>query len=174
MATNTNTKNTIIQNNINEHIDKIVDTGVIDDATGRTLKIEIATNFNDDQKFTFIESTAQKLDALIQADIRLTGIKDKLQNNIIYTSETKNRWDSMIEKLARLQTLIFIKDGRKVNCDEVTKDIIDALDAKITAVNDVIQEKLEQEQQQKGGNIKSYKHKYLKYKSKYLRIKNNI
>jgi len=170
MATNPNTKNTIIQNKINEHIDKIVDTGVIDEITGTSLKSNFVTNFNDDQKFTFIESTAPFLTRLIDADSRLTDIKNKLQNNDIYSSDTKNRWNSMIEKLARLQTLIFIKDGRKVNCDEVTKDIIDALDAKITAVNDVIQDKLEQEQ--RGGNIKSYKHKYLKYKSKYLRIKN--
>jgi hypothetical protein len=174
MAANTNTKNTIIQNNINEHINKIVGTGVIDDETGKTLKLEFVTNFNDDQKFTFIESTAPFLDRLIEADSRLTDIKNKLEDNKIYSTETKNSWNSMTRNLGRLQTLIFIKDGRKVNCDEVTKDIIDALDAKITAVNDVIQDKLEQEQQQKGGNIKSYKHKYLKYKSKYLRIKNNI
>lgn len=160
---------TEIQKKFNEHIDKIVKTNVITADEGTQLKGDMVNLYKDDDKYKFIEDTNGHLDELLVADNKLKEISEEL-NNDIYQDDTRNSWKSMMNNLGRLQTLIFIKDGRRVNCDEVTKEIIDALDNKIKAVNKVIADNLKQT----GGNIKSYKHKYLKYKSKYLRIKNNM
>ena len=161
---------TEIQKQINKHIDNIVDTNVITLDEGIQLKTNMVNLYNDDEKYKFIEATEDLINKLTIADKKLKGISDELGKNDIYQPETRNSWKTMMNNLGRLQTLIFIKDGRRVKCDEVTKQIIDALDHKIKAVNEVIADNLKQT----GGNIKSYKHKYLKYKSKYLRIKNNM
>ena len=166
-----------IQDEINAHIDRIVTTNVITPDEGTSLKSDMVSLYNNDEKYKFIEATKTQLDELLAADNKLKVISDKLDNNDIYNKETRKSWKSMMNNLGKLQTLIFIKDGRRANCDEVTKQIIDALDEKIKAVNEVIAENLKQPGEnltQTAGNIKSYKHKYLKYKSKYLRIKNNM
>jgi hypothetical protein len=166
-----------IQDEFNAHIDKIVETKVITSEEGDSLKSDMVSLYNNDEKYKFIEATKTQLTELISVDNKLKEISDKLDNNDIYQDETRKSWKSMMNNLGKLQTLIFIKDGRRVNCNEVTKQIIDALDEKIKAVNEVIAENLKQTGEnltQTAGNIKSYKHKYLKYKSKYLRIKNNM
>lgn len=164
-----------IQDEFNAHIDKIVTTNVITPDEGTSLKSSMVNLYGDKDKYKFIKATEQQLDELLAADNKLKEISENL-NNDIYQAETRKSWKSMMNNLGKLQTLIFIKDGRRANCDEVTKQIIDALDQKIKAVNDVIAKNLQQTpvNEQTAGNIKSYKHKYLKYKSKYLRIKNNM
>jgi hypothetical protein len=118
-------------------------------------------------KLSFIKDTQTKLDTLIKADKKLQEISIKLNDDVLY-GDAKDKWNKMLQNVSKLQALSLI--NKTPDCKETTNAIIDALDAKLKAVNDVIQENL----QQQGGNIKSYKHKYLKYKSKYLRIKNNI
>ena len=167
---------TVIQKKFNEHINKIADAIGMNTQDVNSLKINMVNLYNDDEKYKFIEATEDLITRLTVADTQLKGISYELDNNDIYQPETRNSWKSMMNNLGRLQTLIFIKDGRRVKCDEVTKQIIDALDEKIKAVNEVIEVNLKQTHvnEQTAGNIKSYKHKYLKYKSKYLRIKNNM
>jgi hypothetical protein len=130
---------------------------------------EINDKYDDKSKYTLLELSNPKLKQLINADNEIKNIYDKLNSNREkYGEESITKWNEMMRNVAKLQLLTIIK--KKANCEEITKSIINALDSKIKVINTILDENLEQN----GGNIKSYKHKYLKYKSKYLRIKNNI
>jgi hypothetical protein len=123
--------------------------------------------YDNADKLSFIKNTQPKLDTLIQADNELKEISTKLNDDVLY-GNAKDKWNEMLKNVGKLQALSLI--NKTPDCKETTNAIIDALDAKIKAVNEVIEGNLTQN----GGNINSYKHKYLKYKSKYLRIKNNM
>jgi hypothetical protein len=154
-----------LNNNIDDYISQIAFALDVNDEIKKQLIIEIKgyTNFD---KLSFIKNTEEKLRELIVADEQIKLLKTQLDNNGGYDETT---WNSLMSGLTKLQALSLInKNG---DCKETTDAIINALDAKIKAVNSVLVTNLNP---LKGGNIKSYKHKYLKYKSKYLRIKNNI
>jgi hypothetical protein len=152
---------------INNYINQIANVLDVSQDIKNQLIVQIKgyTNFD---KLSFIKDTQDRLAELITADQQIELLKIQMSNNGGYDETT---WNSLMSGLTKLQVLSLInKNG---DCKETTDAIINALDAKIKAVNSVLVTNLNPPRQ-RGGNIKSYKHKYLKYKSKYLRIKNNI
>ncbi len=150
------------ENSIKFYIDQIGDKlGVnLDDLKEHIIE------FTNIQKLSFIKNTQEKLNKLLELDEKLKNISTDLDDTALY-GEAKKNWDNMLVNVGKLQALSLI--NKTANCEQITQNIISAIDAKITAVNAVLDQNL-----QTGGNINSYKHKYLKYKSKYLRIKNNM
>lgn len=154
--------------NINNYIEQIVN-ALIDNTDRnneliRNKLIEEFKNYKTNDKLSFIKNTEIHLDKLIEADIEIEKLKTQMENKGGYDVES---WNKLMEGLSKLQVLSLI--NKTANCKETTDAIITALNEKINRVNEVLEKNL-----QTGGNIKSYKHKYLKYKSKYLRIKNNM
>ena len=154
--------------NINDYIEQIVN-ALIDntDSNNQQIRKKLINDFEKYtkiEKLSFIKNTETYLGDLIEADKGIEQLKDTMKSTGGYDPE---KWNKLMEGLSKLQVLSLI--NKTVDCKETTDAIINALNKKIELVNGVIEENL-----QTGGNIKSYKHKYLKYKSKYLRIKNNM
>ena len=151
--------------NIEKYIKQIVDAlePVNNQDIINNLNEEVK-NYTNREKLSFINDTQKHLNTLIEADKKIEILKVTMANKGGYDPDN---WNKLMEGLSKLQVLSLI--NKTANCKETTDAIITALNEKINRVNEVLVKNL-----QTGGNIKSYKHKYLKYKSKYLRIKNNM
>jgi len=158
---------------INNYIEEIVNALIPDptDSTDTTREqirntiIDNFDNYSNKEKLSFIKNTDKHLANLKIADDKIKQLKTQMVSTGGYNV---GGWNILMEGLSKLQVLSLI--NKTASCKDTTDAIITALNEKIKAVNTVIEENLNQT----GGNIKSYKHKYLKYKSKYLRIKNNM
>ena len=113
-----------------------------------------------------------QLRTLIEADTRIAN----LQNDPGLTSLTGTNaaiWNSFKQNLGKLQVLAILKKIRQGDCDATIQTIVEALNAKLQAVNTILESNL-----QSGGGKQStnsindpYYHKFLKYKFKYMLAK---
>ena len=124
--------------------------------------IKFNEKFNGNDKYQIIQSLKEnKIDELLRVDTSINNLKisypDILTNN--------NRWDSLKDSLGELQALIFIKklETPKPDCKEIVNTIVSALDNKIKLVNTILEENI---------TTSELRTKYIKYKSKYLHLKN--
>jgi len=119
--------------------------------------------FSKEEKFKLINQTEKYLAGLEAVGNDLNALsKGSLSQ---YMSQIQVNWDSMNEQLAQLQILSLIQ--RKEDCSGVIKELLNILSRKIETVNGILKQNL-------GISDASSKRKYLKYKNKYLALKNLI
>jgi hypothetical protein len=149
-------------------------------------KYQLITAFN---KPTFIA----KIDGLKEADKKIIELKERY-DYILNDDDIKKSWDALLQKLTKLQVYIIIKSIRKSGekCSEIVQAFSEALDTKMGMVNKILSTNIEEQKglsktaaeisegvvknpllrtTQKGGNNTSLYYKYIKYKNKYLRLK---
>ena len=151
--------------------------------------------FSKEDKFKLINDTERYIISLETVDNELqTLTKGSLSQ---YMSQIQVNWDSMNEQLAQLQILSLIQ--RKEDCSGVIKELLSILSKKIKTVNDVLKQNLGMVNTDTSANTgpsasasantsasagpsanpgaganTSAQKKYLKYKNKYLSLKNLI
>ena len=152
-----------------EFIKKILDTLQIDPKSINDIIADMDSKFNRSDKYKILNNP--KINELLKADEDLKRLEQKLEP---YYNDIKDQWNLMMKNLGKLQTFIFLKKIEPSNCGPIINEIITALNTKINTVNEILEENIKSTNNQAGGNIDSFKQKYLKYKSKYLHIKNNI
>jgi len=88
-----------------------------------------------------------------------------------YKETFGTQWDDMLGNLAELQTLALLE--KVADCEDVISGLTGLLSQKISNVNKLLEANLKystEKPKQAGGGDAFYK-KYLKYKTKYLRLK---
>jgi hypothetical protein len=139
---------------------KALDLSATDEATINS-KLQNYTNV---EKYKLINSANKYLEDLVDADKKIIKLEmeDKLSKDNIVLFKTT------LAELAKLQGLILIRKASE-NCDELIKVLLEAFKNKLSVVNDILINNLND---QKGGdNI--FKHKFFKYKTKYLNLLKN-
>jgi hypothetical protein len=139
---------------------KALDLSATDEATINS-KLQNYTNV---EKYKLINSANKYLENLVDADKKIIKLEmeDKLSKDNIVLFKTT------LAELAKLQGLILIRKASE-NCDELIKVLLEAFKNKLSVVNDILINNLND---QKGGdNI--FKHKFFKYKTKYLNLLKN-
>lgn len=149
------------------------------DYTDKTIIPTLSEKFGNGQ-YKMLTDEPQ-IQALIDADKKIMDLHNKLSSETYFNDIEKN-WKELLEKLSTLQTLILIKklDEPKTTCAEIVSTIVDALNTKLTTVNTILETniKISQKANEKVATAENIatatKQKYLKYKSKYLHLKNNM
>ena len=150
-------------------IEKILDTLQIDQESINDIIADMDSKFNRSDKYKILNNP--KINELLKADEELQKLEAKLEP---YYNDIKDQWNLMMKNLGKLQTFIFLKKIEPSNCGPIINEIITALNTKINTVNEILEENIKSANNQTGGNTESFKQKYIKYKLKYLNIKNNI
>ena len=123
--------------------------------------------FSKEEKFKLINQTEKYLAGLEAVGNDLNALsKGSLSQ---YMSQIQVNWDSMNEQLAQLQILSLIQ--RKEDCSGVIKELLNILSRKIETVNGILKQNLGITS---AISDASSLRKYLKYKNKYLALKNLI
>ena len=99
---------------------------------------------------------------LINADKQLANTMNKFKDTDYYSNI-----QDLYKSLAELQALTLLKSIKK---KEPIQELIKAIDNKIKTVNSLLKDSLQNKYNQ---YIDPYYNKYLKYKQKYLALKNN-
>lgn len=172
------TSEDLLSGNAEDFVKKILNLlGVTDDEinTKYNTLIEKVIKFNSPQQFKIInDNTLNRLvDLLINAD---KNIKKYYDDEFNYKKELDNEWTNMISNLAEIQTLAVLE--KVITCDQVVDTLKDMLSNKLKSVNQLLEANHKhtpsKEQKQQGGNEDYYRNKYQKYKSKYLKLKQNF
>lgn len=104
---------------------------------------------------------------LLQSDIDINKFGNDLKNQ-----EIKNNFHKLKNNLGKLQVLVLLKKLEKSkDCDDILNGFIGIINNKISVVNDILEKKLDGVQVGGGGYKKEYIYKYIKYKLKYLKLK---
>ena len=115
-----------------------------------------------------------KINALIKADENLKEISKTIGQDY---QTILPQWNSLLTNLAKLQGYIILNKVKSNDCSGLIKAIIDAMDAKIKATNEILEFKLKEEANLPSSRLPSSssslssQNKYFKYKNKYLNLK---
>jgi hypothetical protein len=104
---------------------------------------------------------------LLQSDVDINNFGDSLKNLAV-----KNNFDKLKNNLGKLQVLVLLKKiGKSKDCDDILNTFIGIINNKVSIVNDILEKKMDGGQI--GGGCKDTKYigKYIKYKLKYLLLK---
>ena len=141
--------------------------------------------FSKEDKFKLINDTERYIASLETVDNELKGFK--MGSLAQYMDQIKDNWDTMNEQLAQLQILSLIQ--RKEDCSGVIKELLGILSKKIETVNGILKQNLGMATSANTGanpsantgantgvntSLGVSQKKYLKYKNKYLALKNLI
>jgi len=143
--------------------------------------------FSKEDKFKLINDTEIYIKSLETVDNELKGLK--MGSLAQYMDQIKDNWDAMNEQLAQLQILSLIQ--RKEDCSGVIKELLGILSKKIETVNGILKQNLgmatsanpsasanpgssSSANPGSSSNPSTSQKKYLKYKNKYLALKNLI
>jgi DNA-binding MarR family transcriptional regulator len=107
--------------------------------TERTKLIELLTKFTDKDKYKLVENTDSLVQKLVDIDIQINQLITK--DLFPYMESIKENLNEMNKNLAELQILSLIK--RKENCGQVIKELINLLNYKSSAVNEIVKKNLE-------------------------------
>ncbi len=154
-----------IQTSLNNYIDQLSAALGLESTTSNQLK-SIFASYSDVNKYKLITKTETPVKELLSADQSIKALFDSQLKP--YQEKIKANWNSMNKNLVELQILTLIQ--KKENCDEVIDGLLKVLNEKIKIVNDTLKQNLTQA----GGSNDKYMKKYLKYKNKYLSLKNLI
>jgi len=104
---------------------------------------------------------------LLQSDEDINNFGDNLKNQAV-----KNNFEKLKNNLGKLQVLVLLKKIEKSkDCDDILNNFIGIINNKISVVNDVLEKKLDRGQTGGGKKNTKYIGKYIKYKLKYLKLK---
>jgi hypothetical protein len=127
---------------------KFIETSInslgIKDVAPENLKTRILKEFNKYDKETYnkimkTEGLVDKIKKLIEYDKQINGLLEDEDLGLILKSESvKKNWDKTMNSLARLQGLILLRRVTK-DCGEGLEKIIDAMDNKLNAVNNILE-----------------------------------
>lgn len=126
--------------------------------------------FSKEEKFKLINETERYVTSLEIVDNELKGLS--IGSLAQYMTQIKNNWDTMNEQFAQLQILSLIQ--RKEDCSGVIKELLNILSKKIETVNGILKSNLGISSEIQMQSDSQSKKKYLKYKNKYLSLKNLI
>jgi hypothetical protein len=120
------------------------------------------------------ENHRDKIDTII----KLLGSDKDINNfgNSLKNQQVKDNFNQLKNNLGKLQVLVLLKKiDKSKNCDDVLNTFIGIINNKVSIVNDIMEKKLDNNLigGQIGGstNDKEYIGKYIKYKLKYLKLK---
>lgn len=148
--------------------------GIVDTVRDRIIE-DLATYAVKD-KTKIINNIDIRLPELLKADEQLNNLFD---NGALkpYKDSIQIQWTDMTKQLAELQGLSILKKVHQNDCDGVIRQLLLAITGKLTVVNQIMKEGLNQTggklDQAGGNNDLMYKPKYLKYKTKYLNLMKN-
>jgi len=126
--------------------------------------------FSDEDKFKLINQTEKYVSSLEQVDKELLLLTTGDGSLSKYMNQIQTNWNSMNEQFVQLQILTIIQ--KKEDCSGVIKQLLNILGKKIETVNSVLRENLGISESKGGSTNQEYIKKYLKYKNKYLSLKN--
>lgn len=159
--------------NFSDYITNILAALGIDKDTGNAILNEMQTKFDDKTKYELvnnpdIQSSIQKL---ITSDQEINNLIQPGGELEIYKDAIQSTWNKTIATLGKLQGLVILKKISSNDCKPVIESLLAAIDKKISVVNEILEQNIAQTG---GNNINTFKNKYLKYKMKYLNLKNNM
>ena len=143
--------------------------GFTDDVIARKFQ-SFLDEFSKEEKFKLINETERYVTSLEIVDNELKGLS--IGSLAQYMTQIKNNWDTMNEQFAQLQILSLIQ--RKEDCSGVIKELLNILSKKIETVNGILKSNLGISSEIQMQSDSQSKKKYLKYKNKYLSLKNLI
>jgi hypothetical protein len=173
----------------NDHVSKIVSYLGIGDDLQEYFKNTLS-KLTPTDKYNIIKSTGDNLDKLEKADKELRSFLTRLEKE---HPKTVNSFKELLKNLTKLQVLIFI-NKKSEDCTKIIDDLNKTMNNKIEAVNSIISSSLEKPSEVNSASV-STKYlkgkrnglfnlfgganiddniKYLKYKIKYLKLKNKI
>ena len=159
--------------NFTDYIKTILITLGINAETSISILNEMEQKFDDKTKYELvnnpqIQSSIQKL---ITSDQEINNLIQPDGELFIYKDAIKTTWDKTLSTLGKLQGLVILKKISSNDCKPVIESLLAAIDKKISVVNEILEQNITQTG---GNNINKFKNKYLKYKMKYLNLKNNM
>lgn len=105
----------------------------------------------------------KKINELLDVDSRLLEFE---KNNILH-DHTKQNFNKLKENLGKLQILVLIKKlSESTGCNDIINTLLNILNNKFENINSILTSNLVQT----GGTNKKYYKKYIKYKTKYLKL----
>jgi len=153
-------------------------------------KIEIKLDIKNKELFNSIKNiiSEEELDREIKDINKLNQINKLFEsddeinkfekNNILnkyHSNNVKNNFGKLKNNLGKLQALVLIKHfERAQNADEVLESLLSIFNDKINVVNDILTINIKDFKNQTGGSKDKYTNKYIKYKLKYLLLKNKF
>jgi len=164
---------TFIYNNteitFDTYLDKIFTALGLDDSMKASIKDEFnALNSSDiiivHEMFDDSKNKEQ-FDKLFEADIDLQNITLRLK-----PYNLGDKWLKLLSNLAKLQGYIILNKAQSDNCSELVGAIIAAVDEKISITNQILSSNLKSSSRPIPAD--AVDNKYLKYKNKYLNLKN--
>jgi hypothetical protein len=158
-------------NNFDEFITLLFKTLDIDKSKMGDLKNEINLKFNHSNKYEIFlnPNIRNALQGLIESDSEINNLEKDFSE---FFDKIEKEWNEMTVNLGKLQALILLKQIREGDCKDFTKKLVDALNKKITTVNEILEENLNAENDTR--STESARRKYLKYKNKYLNLQKKI
>jgi len=117
-----------------------------------TVLTKLFNNYNNVDKYKIINNNnvLQKFNELKKITGDMVAIEKNMFNNPYYKN-LKDSWKKMLMSLSKLQLLLFIKKIKKNNCDQVIKTIVDTVDKKIEAMNNILEETLKINEETEAG-----------------------
>jgi hypothetical protein len=159
--------------NFSDYIRTILSTLGIDNTTGTNILNEMEQKFDDKNKYELVNNSQiqTSIQKLITSDQEINNLIQPGGELFIYKDAIKSTWDRTIATLGKLQGLVILKKISSNDCKPVIESLLAAIDKKISVVNEILEQNITQTG---GNNINTFKNKYLKYKMKYLNLKNNM
>ena len=161
-----NSQSTTFEGDFENNISTIISALGIANDVGKQIISGLKTYATQD-KTKIINNINLYLPKLLEADRDLNNLFTE-GALLPYKSLIQDEWTKMITQLAELQGLIILKKVHKNDCDGVIKQLLAAITAKLSVVNEIV--KAELNNQTGGSDDTMYKTKYLKYKTKYLNL----
>ena len=130
----------------------------------KILLNSISKKITEDELKNYIidDEKKKKIYELLNIDSRFVKFENKLSN-----TNSINNFKKLKENIGQLQILILIKNlSKSNNCDEIIKTLLDVLNNKFNNINEILKDDLEQI----GGTKYNYYNKYIKYKTKYIKL----
>ena len=127
-----------------------------------------------------ILNNKQLQDAMLSADEAFSNLIKVNGALYPYESNIRTNWDNLSNSLGQLQALSILSKISPSDCGPVIDALVKAFDTKIKSVNSILAERnaapISGANAIKKGGYSDliYKNKYLKYKQKYLQLKNNL
>ena len=159
---------------------EIVNAIGINDDKKNTL-IEKMMNFKKSDKYILTNNTdiKAKIEQLKEADKEFAGLKIKVQAQY---SDLVELWETMTTNLVELQGKIILENISATDCTGLIDSVISALDKKLTLMSSILDDHNKSKTPNGNSTIgatnegsrKYYFNKYMKYKNKYLKLRELI
>jgi hypothetical protein len=154
-------------NKLSKYILSLVDKN--DNNIQTKKNIDLFLNLLKNKNLHFTKDINNKIEEIYLQNDKLNKIKNDLNTNInIDFSYLEDNWNNLNIEFGKIQLLTLIKKINDTDLNNIVDSITNSFEKKLTYINDLIEENLNLNNTINGGYI----NKYLKYKRKYLYLKN--